>query len=362
MAKSKKKLDAETLLANFIAENEAVSEPTDTMTKIKEFIAARKIDPDATLSKEDMFDILEHLSKDNGKQNMVGKWLEQCVLNRVLIIDETSQLEHSTVDFIAKTYKNVDKKRDYDFQAVNQYEKDCIDYFGKHQYDHWMVEHVPHKKFLDALKNGTDVTVYSGVKCYDCNDTIDYVINRNVVKIVGHNGNCKSNKFHKFRVRFPSGRVVADDSLAHITRELNESKVLERINLNDGLSAEVKYNDLAASRNISYIFLGNTCPTLYINKDKTSLQAGKLKNQKGLTKCGSICTDLWWSTVMDEGEYLKHLRDKGISEEEIKEIFEFWTFNSFEITPGTYEFTSRYSSMPEDDFDGVYWTAERVGD
>lgn len=117
--------------------------------------------------------------------------------------------------------------------------------------------------------------------------------------------------------------------------------------------------EFEASRGVAYIFTGNTCPSVFKNKNSGLISIKSSSEKQDDDECmGSICTDLWAAQAIDyellkslykdfnsvDGEIVVSDVDKGF-EEYLQKI------NSFvvDVEPGTYtinfncKFPNKYS-------------------
>lgn len=294
-------------------------------------------------------DIKSTFSENN--ENMIFWWISMLVTKRILVFGDIDN-PHDSFNHIKNLYSRIDNPKKYDWQKDNINESNAIYSIAGATRN---LTFVLKSKFLNNIVSETGFDVNYGC-CYDCGTPLKMNIKGNVITVSSIHGEaCTSQRFHKVKVKFPSGKVVAAGGLPGMYDRP------DGVYLNDGLSAEVKFNDHYAKKNIAHLFVGNTSPSIYVKGDK--IIGGENNEQEDTSgKVGKICTDLWWTTMMDHDEYIKMLKKLGRTKEEIKEIFDFWTFNIFDVEPGTYEFTSRYSSFDEDEFDGVYFEAVKVLD
>jgi hypothetical protein len=66
----------------------------------------------------------------------------------------------------------------------------------------------------------------------------------------------------------------------------------------------------AANINVGHGYCGNSCPGVYVSKDRKEILVAntgydsetdeELPSFPGYRKVGSVCTDLWWWTIVDE--------------------------------------------------------------
>lgn len=181
------------------------------------------------------------------------------------------------------------------------------------------------KAFIDVLNKETKPTCYfvfsyddniielkSGSSCPTCDSYMYLEINytKNEVFIEDDIQPCKlAKKPTKVNVslKSPSGKLVFLNHPYHFFKLQREDKYEVSINSTLGCIEETKFY---AKHNIGHFFIGNT--TAYImQKDGEILttlfdeddqkHAAKYKAYK---MRGSVCTDVWWYTVLDHDLYL----------------------------------------------------------
>lgn len=146
------------------------------------------------------------------------------------------------------------------------------------------------------------VSVNDTSKCFDCGQHITHVIavggNTVIIEAVSKDPECYDDVDYTFDIKFKAGEEVyfgdwvgGPDSPCSIS--LNDAKGLR------------DHTMFYAEHDIGYIFTGNSCPSLWINDEKTNIIIGTPADWRdddweiipektaGYTKLGSICTDLW---------------------------------------------------------------------
>ncbi len=133
-------------------------------------------------------------------------------------------------------------------------------------------------------------------------------------------------------IEFPTGVMLFDDDMrwygdAH-ERDINTT------------IGTKQYSEDCAKQGMMHFFVGNSCPAVWREGD--TIYVGSLSDADDYKRIGSICTDLWWASFVDEGiltdklaassvikakEYIESARKKG---------------GAIKVAPGTYRCTSYY--------------------
>ncbi|MGL5306671.1 MAG: hypothetical protein ACRC9Y_11035 [Aeromonas veronii] len=156
---------------------------------------------------------------------------------------------------------------------------------------------------LDKFMNGEIlVVVHNMTRCFDCGQhvvhTISVVGDTVIIETISKKPECYDDVDYTFDIKFKAGEEVyfgdwvgGPDSPCSIS--LNDAKGLH------------DHTMFYAEHDIGYIFTGNSCPSLWINDEKTNIIIGTPADWRdddweiipektaGYTKLGSICTDLW---------------------------------------------------------------------
>lgn len=128
-----------------------------------------------------------------------------------------------------------------------------------------------------------------------------------------------------------SGKIIVENDLLDFFEDVDFD-----INTTKGI---IQTLDFYSQRGMLHGFVGNSCPGLYLNKELGSIHIGVDYDQEsedyiipdGFKQVTSICTDLWWYSIMDV-EVMKEL-DKDFDKHQ---------WNIIEIPAGTWKLTHKY--------------------
>lgn len=131
-----------------------------------------------------------------------------------------------------------------------------------------------------------------------------------------------------------SGRVILENDLRDFFKEEDYN-----INSAKGIIQTMKHY---ADQGMLHGFVGNSCPTFILNKNKGEIIVGMKWNEKtgkkimpkGFKEWGWVCTDLWWYSVVD---YEKFKKISGLSDDEINN-----EYNVLELERGTWRLEHYY--------------------
>ncbi len=146
-------------------------------------------------------------------------------------------------------------------------------------------------------------------------------------------------------INVPSGVLVFANDL----RRLVELDSLDD-DMSEHLAGQLRYTQAHAQAGHLHLFVGNSCPSVY--QTKKTLRIGG----KGGEAQGSICTDLWWVSAMDQAQFVKACAEHHTPQEALD------AFDAFEVAvePGRWAFSVRYGQN-RDARNFVYSKARRVG-
>lgn len=157
----------------------------------------------------------------------------------------------------------------------------------------------------------------------------------------------------EFSVNFPSGDLlIADHLKSHKDLFMDLDKRTPSLSSEFGL---LQCTEIFAESNLAHFFVSNTCPTIYRTSegvhigldDYDSDDDSEIPFVEG-ENCGMVCTDYWWTTVIDI-ETLKGLLIEKYGEEEasVKLSHEIKHADShITVDPGQY--TVKYTLYTED--------------
>lgn len=261
--------------------------------------------------------------------------------------DET----HSSFRCLQKLLADSAKPRDYDFQDENHHQQEFLRFLTHMTTPSPYARLNAEEDYLPKIKAGEEISFKSYKKCDNCEQNFTVAITIPNIHFSCSEA-CEVGDV-TFDIAFPTGVVVFDDNPDRFG-EAYELKVLPDTT---GITLESTkgINTITrrwAESNIVRVFVGNTSPRIWKDADD-NLQIGGRHDEdeylKDFENMGYICTDLWWTTMLDKSTYdaiiakLPVERDPRYYEKDIK------TFN---IRPGTYRFTIPDPGLVED-FDDV---------
>lgn len=242
---------------------------------------------------------------------------------------------------------------------------------------------------FDKFKKGEISISSSHYCCSECGEHFVYVLNMNGMKPMKFKrlggasdeleyAPCvKVPKTYSFEIAFPTGEIICDDGLPY-SREIFEEIYDYNINSSKGI-----YDTIIdfAKNNILHVFVGNTCPSVWLKEDKLAI--GNMYEEEECN-CGadhykdcncdykqavpldgeeisSICTDLWWASMVDVQIY-KEILIKEFGEEEAIDKLKSIEKVKRKIKPGVYKCTyfSEATSMDYEENPIIYTTMEWI--
>lgn len=128
-----------------------------------------------------------------------------------------------------------------------------------------------------------------------------------------------------------SGRIVVENDLRDFFEDVDVDV--------DGTKGIIQTMECYAKQQMLHGFVGNSCPSIYLNKKLGIIHIGTDYDNEndepiiaeGFEELTSVCTDLWWYSIMDV-EVLKSL-DSNFNEDD---------YNIVEIPAGTWKLTHKY--------------------
>jgi hypothetical protein len=160
---------------------------------------------------------------------------------------------------------------------------------------------------------------------------------------------CQEEKL-PFSVNFPAptGKLVMLDSLNDYFTVNDSFDVNIFHGLKDTTHAYIK-------EHMFHTFVGNSCPSFgTIGTEKNELVFGEINED---ISQGSICTDLWWISVVDESILKLRLEAMDYDEKEINQILD--SLERTTVSKGWYNATSNFAAYSYDDDIYAYFTLER---
>ncbi len=134
-------------------------------------------------------------------------------------------------------------------------------------------------------------------------------------------------------------------------------------NINSLIGSVMNF-EFEASRGIAYIFTGNTCPSVFKNKENGLISIKNSYEKKDYEQeVGSICTDLWAVQAIDYELLKNYYKEAGDKENEINIDTDFEEYlrniNAFivDVKPGIYTvtFSCKFPNNYNDDNEQTYF-------
>lgn len=181
------------------------------------------------------------------------------------------------------------------------HDTDIKELFHNHREEFF--EELEMKMYLDYDESKGYAILWN--RCHMCGENIRYVYKDN--HFVSNKDECFEKTPFAVEVEFPTGNLILADQLEY-AEELFEH-LYERSGRLRSEKAIRNKSEVFAQENVMHFFVSNTCPT--VNQLPNGFSVGR----KGLdeddydipfddgVEVGSICTDLWWVTVIDYMHY-----------------------------------------------------------
>lgn len=184
--------------------------------------------------------------------------------------------------------------------------------------------------------------------CHSCGARLAIELCGNSLSVVGYP--CDEVGYYETNVSFPTGRVVIGDYIqdAQLLIEMKHESKTE----NYDMESDASHRDISARLargGMYHVFVGNSCPSIIDDRKRDVITIGnhgyddetyEPTNLIEGVELDSICTDLWWASMIDMRNYKKILKDawgwrKG------SQIFKRTTtgkyaYDIIEIPPGDY--------------------------
>lgn len=174
------------------------------------------------------------------------------------------------------------------------------------------------------------------IRCPACGDHLELADHDDGLAVTNPCRLPGARKPFEVTVDVPSGRLVFANDLRHLV------VVESSVSVNHDLGRQ-RYTEAHARAGLVLIHVGNTCPGVHREADG-SLFVGWVRDEDWddeddapadpvtSEKLGSICTDLWWYSAMDEFHFLRACAREGVDPKSLD------TF-TVEVPPGVYAFS-----------------------
>jgi hypothetical protein len=206
--------------------------------------------------------------------------------------------------------------------------------------------------------------VFEDCYCFECGKTVRYRLEDN--KLVPNKEECFRQSEVVVDINVPSGNLIFADWLKYgreVLEYLDDDG--ESINCTKGIVQRI---DRYATENVLHVFVGNTCPSIYMKDGVLSVgnnaydeDDNEIPLVPGGNNIGSVCTDLWWVTAIDRSIYESMLA-AAYGEDEVENKIAEVIKDADVVTkvePGMYR--CRYNTKSSDDGESrLYVTMERL--
>lgn len=158
-------------------------------------------------------------------------------------------------------------------------------------------------------------------------------------------GDIKGAALEHVRIPVPSGKMLAADWFRHpVFAQITEEMESSEVSINSVAGCVIRTREYAEKLGVAHVFVGNSSPEMVSSQDGM-LVAGWVDDEQEVTLAGksqgSICTDLWWATVVDQ-QVLVDLLARKMSRDEAVEAVQDMIDNQastvvqFDLPPGEY--------------------------
>lgn len=157
-----------------------------------------------------------------------------------------------------------------------------------------------------------------------------------------------------FEIAIPSGKIIASDSLFDYIRDIDFQE-----DSHDGIGRDQYSRQLAQERNMIYMPVGNSCPSITIQQETgtihvTSPEWDEVNDEPsyrdGEKPVAIIDTDLWAVSMMD---YDNWLALGGADIVNSPELGDEMGYSVFEVIPGQYRVTIHSNNEKFDYYDDL---------
>jgi hypothetical protein len=200
----------------------------------------------------------------------------------------------------------------------------------------YLIEALSSKKDFDWVSLPIRAT---GLTCSDCSELLELECNGKEIRC---NNPCKhpGGMIYEIELNVPSGRMVVENDLRKWW------KVIGNYNVNTPLGCcqtTKKYAEVG----MAHAFVGNTCPDVYhIKSDRLAIGISDYRTQRNPIKntrsVASICTDLWWYSIVDYNDF----RSRGLDSPTA----------TVKCRPGVYRFRHLYHTVDRNTPGGKIFT------
>jgi hypothetical protein len=187
-----------------------------------------------------------------------------------------------------------------------------------------------HKLLTNEIIEANIKARFCTLSCYTCGEDVSRWKCTKSQITAATECTCKE-LIYKFSIDIPSGKMVVANDLRGLIKLTGDCGSVNQVKGCRDLTQAY------AQAGLAHACVGNTCPSVYKNGSKFligSRRKDKSKAFTGFKQVASICTDLWWYSIMDL-DWFKQCAGRDPNEDE--EIVS--------CEPGRYEFTHYYHQL-----------------
>lgn len=217
-------------------------------------------------------------------------------------------------------FKNIDKPKENDWEDDNHNEKELINTIINISRFLFLIQVITTEMVEHAISGISELKIEGDAfhRCNDCGQILSLSVCGNKLHITGDTV-CENNRYYTIDIDFPTGEVVCADWPDRFSEIPNFRKHNFDVNR---ISGKRKCSEYYAQHNMLHMFVGNTCPSVCFSYDTNRFMIGcdvtcdedsgdDIENPlfTGFTAIGGICTDLWWTSLIDKVFYDKLIAD-----------------------------------------------------
>ena len=165
------------------------------------------------------------------------------------------------------------------------------------------------QKLLDAVESGEPLDDFiplgranHSLTCTHCGTDAHVETNGQVVRVVEPCPRPEGINDIEVELNVPSGQMVFENDLRPWFSIVGDFYVNENIGIE-------KTTKAYAEVGMAHGFVGNTCPSVFRNKDFKTVTVGNHNSRA--ERVGGICTDLWWYSAVDYDEFKRRIEARG---------------------------------------------------
>lgn len=153
-------------------------------------------------------------------------------------------------------------------------------------------------------------------ECYECGEQIAYYVCG--FKVTTQT-KCQPVGYYETDIEFPTGKLIIADCIYEIHHYIERTYSTKTENYSmRSTGSHRDFSARAARAGMYHVYVGNSCPGVYLNRPTGCITLGNdgLDDEDYETvtdpidgeKLDSICTDLWWASLIDILVYKKLLK------------------------------------------------------